>query len=207
MTDPAIVARANEIIGRLFALDEEVANGRAFRDLLENLHARDLSAVKEPHITAITVVRAGILRAFISSVMACLDRSDWRQNRASIGQILRLLDEDAEVAALFKPGTTALQRANDEYVDLVKSELFERGTTLRNKVIAHLLRTNGNGPTARPTEYETFYELHDATERLTIDLFEACDRGKPRFLDHRAVLTLHVEIFWDTYFAGMTRSP
>jgi hypothetical protein len=203
MTDPAIVARANEIIGRLFALNDEVANGRAFRALLEDLHARDLSVVKEPHIAAITVVRAGILRALISSVMACLDRGDWRRNRASIGQILDLLLEHTEVAALFKTGTTALQRASDEYVDLVKSELFERGTNLRNKAIAHLLRTNGNGPTARPTEYETFYELHDAAERLTIDLFEACDRGKPPFLDHRAALTMHAEIFWDTYFAGM----
>jgi hypothetical protein len=61
MTDPAIVARANEIIGRLFALNDEVANGRTFRALLEDLHARDLSVVKEPHIAAITVVRAGIL--------------------------------------------------------------------------------------------------------------------------------------------------
>jgi hypothetical protein len=43
MTDPALIARANEIIDRLFALDEEVANGRAFRALLEDLHARDLS--------------------------------------------------------------------------------------------------------------------------------------------------------------------
>jgi hypothetical protein len=79
MTDPALLARANGIIDRLFALDEEVANGRAFRALLEDLRARDLSVVKEPHIAAIAVVRAGILRAFISSVMACLDRSDWRE--------------------------------------------------------------------------------------------------------------------------------
>lgn len=51
MTDPALIARANEIIDRLFALDEEVANGRAFRALLEDLHARDLSVVKEPSIS------------------------------------------------------------------------------------------------------------------------------------------------------------
>jgi hypothetical protein len=86
MTDPALIARANKIIDRLFALDEEIANGRAFRALLEDLHARDLSVVKEPHIAAITVVRAAILRAVISSVVACLDRGDRRRNRASIGQ-------------------------------------------------------------------------------------------------------------------------
>jgi hypothetical protein len=201
MTDPALIARANKIIDRLFALDEEIANGRAFRALLEDLHARDLSVVKEPHIAAITVVRAAILRAVISSVVACLDRGDRRRNRASIGQILSLLLEDAEVGALFNTGTTALQRANDEYVDLVESELFERGRNLRNKAIAHLL-TNGNGPTAQAA-YDTFYELHDAAEQLTIGLFKACDRGEPRFLDLQPTLTKHAKIFWDTYFAGM----
>jgi HEPN superfamily AbiU2-like protein len=199
MIDPALIARANEITGRLFALDEEVANGRAFRALLEDLHARDLSIVKEPHIAAITVVRAGILRALISSVVACLDRGDWRGNRASVGQILNLL-EDAEVVAVFKTGTAVLQRVKDEYENLVESELFERGRSLRNKAIAHLLTTNV--PTAT---YETFYDLHDAAERLTIGLFEVCGRGGPTFLGHRATLTAHAKIFWDTYFAGMRR--
>ena len=69
MTDPAIVARANEIIDRLFVVDEEVANGRAFRALLEHLHTRDLSVVKEPHIAAIAVVRAAIPRG--SSIPSC----------------------------------------------------------------------------------------------------------------------------------------
>jgi hypothetical protein len=198
MIDAALNDRANEIVGRLFALNEEVANGRAFRALLEDLHARDdLSAVKEPHIAAIAAVRAGILRALISSVVACLDRSDRRGNRASVGQILSLL-EDAEVVALFKTETAALQRAKDEYVNLVKSELFERGRSLRNKAIAHLLTTNA--PTAT---YETFYDLHDAAERLTIGLFEACGRGEPTFFGHRATLTAHAKIFWDTYFVGM----
>jgi hypothetical protein len=155
--------------------------------------------VKEPHIAAITVVRAGILRALISSVVACLDRGDRRGNRASVGQILDLL-EDAEVVAVFKTGTAALQRVKDEYVNLVESELFERGRSLRNRAIAHLLTTNA--PTATST-YKTFYDLHDAAERLTIGLFEACGRGEPTFHGHRATLTAHARIFWDTYFAGM----
>ena len=46
-------------------------------------------------MTAITMVRAGLLRAAISTVMACLDPSDRRGNRASVGEILDLLqDED-----------------------------------------------------------------------------------------------------------------
>src|SRR6266568_8437132 len=59
MTDP-MIARANEILERLFALDEEIANGRALRALLEDLHARDLSVVAGPHVETITIVRAGI---------------------------------------------------------------------------------------------------------------------------------------------------
>src|SRR5215510_8374805 len=61
MIDPALIDRANDIIERLFALDEAVANAGAFRALLEELHKHDLSAVEEPHVTAIRMVRAGIL--------------------------------------------------------------------------------------------------------------------------------------------------
>jgi hypothetical protein len=199
MTDPALLAHANEVINRLFALDVEIVNGRAFRALLEDLHARDLSVVKEPHVTAIAIGRAGILRALISSVVACLDRSDWRGNRASLGQILSMLVEP-EVVAVFKTGTAALHRAQGEYEALAQSELFEHGRSLRNKAIAHLLTTEEPTP---QTTYETFYALHDAVERLTINLFEACGRGAPTFLGHRATLTAHAKTFWDTYFDGM----
>jgi hypothetical protein len=91
VTDPALTERANDIIERLFTLDEAVANGRAFRALLEDLHARNLTVVEEPHVTAISMVRAEILRAAIGTVMACLDPRDWGGNRASVGQILDML--------------------------------------------------------------------------------------------------------------------
>jgi hypothetical protein len=88
MNSSEIVARANEIIDRVFALDNAVANARAFRALLENLHFRNIAAVQEPHVTAITMVRAGILRSLILSVTACLDQEDRRGgNRASIGRL------------------------------------------------------------------------------------------------------------------------
>src|SRR5262245_23436577 len=92
--------RANDVIDRLSTLDETVANSGAFCALLENLHRRDLKGVREPHIAAIHVVRAGILRGAIGAVMACLDPSDWRGNRASVGQILAML-KDATLAAVF----------------------------------------------------------------------------------------------------------
>jgi hypothetical protein len=186
---------ATKIDRRLFALDQEVANGRIFRALLEDLNARD--PVKGPHIAAVAAVRAGILRALISSVFACLDRKG--EDRASVGQILRLI-EDAEAVAVFKTGTAALQRVKDEYENLVESELFKLGRSLRNKAIAHLLTTNAS---KTPTEYKDIYALHDAVEQLTIDLFELCGCDKPTFLYHRANSEEHAKIFWDTYFAGM----
>jgi AbiU2 len=196
LTTPTLVDRANEVIGRLFALDEEVANGRAFRALLQDLSERDLWVVREPHIIAISMVRAGLLRATISSVMACLDRGG--RDRASVGQILDMMD--AQVVAVFATGTAALQRTKGEYDVLVESELCGRGRRLRNEAIAHLLIPSDPIP---KTTYETFYDLHDAAERLTIGLYEACGRGKPRFLQHQDNLKSHAEIFWDTYFDGM----
>jgi len=46
------------------------------------------------------MVRAGILRSAISSVLACLDLPDDRNNRASIGQILKML-EDHDIQEVF----------------------------------------------------------------------------------------------------------
>jgi hypothetical protein len=45
--------RANDVLERLFALDDAVANARAFRATLEELHRRDLTVVQEPHISSI----------------------------------------------------------------------------------------------------------------------------------------------------------
>src|ERR1700682_5610991 len=100
MIDPVLLERANEVLDRLFALDEAVANARAFRATLEVLYGRDLSVVNEPHIAAIAIVRAGTLRAMIGMIMACLDRSDRRGNRASVGQILDMLGV-GELGAVF----------------------------------------------------------------------------------------------------------
>jgi hypothetical protein len=93
--------RANDVLDRLFKLDEVVTNTREFRAMLEDLHRRDLTTIGEPHVSAIHVARAGILRAAIGTVMSCLDPADrGRGNRASVGQILDLLN-DAELAAAF----------------------------------------------------------------------------------------------------------
>ncbi len=206
MIDRELIDRANEVIDRLFALDDAIANVRAFRALLEDLHGRDLSVVKEPHISAITMVRAGILRSAIGGVMACLDPKDWRGNRASVGQILHML-EDAELVAAFPEagtpkdfGATALQVVMQEYKTLSEGDLFERGRRLRNDAIAHLLIPDDPTPTV---PYETIFALHDVAERMVVDLYKVCDRGKPGFPDHQVTLTERAKLFWDTYFVGM----
>jgi hypothetical protein len=206
MTDREPIDRANEIIDRLFTLDEAIANARAFRALLEDLHARDLSIVNEPHVTAITMVRAAILRSAIGSVMACLDPEDRRGNRASVGQILDMLTDENVVAVLPEPGTSrdsavsALRRARRDYQALLKGDLFRRGRRLRNEAIAHLLIPDDPTPTVT---YETIFALHDAAQQIVIGLYRVCDRGEPRFPGHQASLTEHAKVFWDTYFAGM----
>jgi len=206
MTNRDLIARANEVIERLFALDEEVANARAFRALLENLHARDLAIVKEPHIMAIAMVRAGVLRSAIGTVMACLDAEDWRGNRASVGQILHTLRDAQLVAAFAEPGTpsdagsAALQEVRRDYDALVKGDLFKRGKRLRNDAVAHKLIPDDPTPTVT---YDAIYALHDTAERLTIGLYRVCARGTPQFLGHKADLIRHAEVFWDTYFNCM----
>ena len=206
MPDRALIDHANQVIDRLFALDEAVSTGRAFRALLEDLNARNLGIVVEPHITAITMVRAGILRSAIGAVMACLDPQDDRGNRASVGQILDMLD-DADVDAFF-PATgpsrdaalAALRLARADYRTLVNGDLFRRGRRLRNEAIAHLLMPDSPTPTV---EYEAIYQLHDAAERLVVCLYKVTDRGQPEFPGKKATLIEHSKVFWDTYFAGM----
>jgi len=206
MPDPEMIDRANDVIDRLFALDETVTNAWAFRALLEDLHARDLSSIREPHVTAITMVRAGIVRGAIGTVMACLDTEDWRGNRASVGQILDLLRDVRLVVVFPEPGkspalgTAALDRAKRDYSALLTNDLLARGRRIRNEMVAHTLIPNDPTPTVT---YDTIYTLHDATTQLVSDLYQVCYRGTPRFIEQRPMLIEHARIFWDTYIAGI----
>lgn len=196
--------QANDVIDRLEALNTTVANACAFRALLEDLHKpeRDLSLVKEPHIQAIKMVRAGILRALIGTVMACLDRQDRRGNRASVGQILELLKDQGVLSTLSKStqaGAT-IQQIDRDYSALVKGRLYSEAWQLRTDLISHVLIKPGGLP---EVPYKSIYDLHDAAMRLAVDLFQVGCRPKPEFMDHTASLSKHAKIFWDTYFAGM----
>jgi hypothetical protein len=123
-----------------------MTNVEAFWALLKDLRARDLSVVKAPHVLAIRMVRAGILRAAVGTIMACLDPPDprGRGNRASVGQILDAL-KDPTLADLFatdgQGSTTALQQARESYEGVRKSDSFDRVRRLRDKAVAHTLNT------------------------------------------------------------------
>ena len=128
MVDAAakLIARANEeVLDPLSDLADAMINVDAFCALLSDLHARDLPNVEKSHGVAIRMVRAGILRAAIGTVMACLDPFDPRGNRASVGQILGTLKDPALANLFAKSGqgsTTALQQARRSYKDLQKCD-------------------------------------------------------------------------------------
>src|SRR5438046_2944131 len=71
--DSAAVAAANAMMDRLHPLADTITNARGFRALLEDLHDRNLSGVQEPHVSAIRLMRAAVLRSAIASIMACVD--------------------------------------------------------------------------------------------------------------------------------------
>jgi len=76
MPDRAVLDRANDVLERLFLLSDAITDARAFRALLEDLHARDLTIVTGPQADAVTMVRAAILRSAVGAVMAVLDPED-----------------------------------------------------------------------------------------------------------------------------------
>jgi hypothetical protein len=205
MTDAESRDQANAVIERLFALDDAMKNVEAFCALLRDMDRRDLADVGAPHAHAIHMVRAGILRAAIGTVMACLDPKDWRGNRASVGQILDGLEDEMVVGYLASVGlgsTAALQRARESYDHLLSGALFKRSRTLRNVVVAHnLMRETANATASLASE--DIYELAEIAERITVELYAACGRGKPDFLYYRDRTAQVAKVFWDTYFLGM----
>ena len=205
MADAQMVERANKVIERLIVLDAATANACAFCALLKDLNARDLSVEKQPHIDATLMVRAGILRAAIGTVIACLDTKG--SDRASVEQIIQLLKDKTLVgyfASARQGSTVALQQARERYEALLKDDLFDRAKRLRNDVVAHNLIPDTPTP---KVHYEDVYDLRDAAERIVTDLFAACVRDKPNCLALRAGTDEQAKLFWDTYERGTVSAP
>ena len=215
MVDPKLFARANEVIDRLFALNEAMESADAFCAYLKELNAHEilvkqyvaveLTDVATMHVAAIRWIHAGILRAAIGTIMSCLDPKDWRGNRASVGRILHLLKDEPladNFAGAEKGSATALQQARESYEDLLKGDLFDRGKRLRHNVAAHILMTD---PPTPKVHYEDVYGLRDAAERIVTGLYAACGRGTPNYLALRGGTDLQGRFFWETYLSGMAR--
>jgi hypothetical protein len=197
----ATIDAANDIIRRLQILDDGLANGRAYRQLLETLHARE--GLRGDAAEAAGMVRAGVLRAALGCAMAALDPPDPRDNRASIGQILKALRDQSVAAELTRPvsqaaahtGTLASLQA--DYDNVRAEAAYARCRDLRNGSVAHFLLA----PSA-PVEYSDVYAMQDAAEHLAINLFAFCGGRRPRFPEHAARTGERASLFWELYFQG-----
>lgn len=193
---------ANDIIIRLTILDEGVANGRAYRQLIEALHAGE--ALTGDLAQAASMVRAAMLRSTIGCVMAALDPPDNRDNRASVGQILAALREPAVAAVLMKPAFVgAVQRGTlDElqsaYDAVRATDAYRRCRDLRNGAVSHFLLRQA----VEPAEYLEVYEMQDAAEDLTRRLFGFCGDRRFRFPELAVQTGQLAELFWRTYREG-----
>jgi hypothetical protein len=202
ITPMTTIDAANDIIQRLEILDEGIANGRAYRQLLEALHADQ--NLRGDAVTAATMVRAAVLRSALGCVMAALDPPDNRDNRASIGQILVALRDQEVEAELIRPafkgavqaGTFAtLQTA---YNAVRASDSYRRCRDLRNRAVSHFLL----GQSVEPAQYADVYTTQDAAEELTGDLFKFCGGRRVRFPENAVRTGELAELFWRLYRQG-----
>jgi len=210
MLDPVMRKCADDVIERLVTAAKTLDNARAFRAFVEDLHRRDLTVVQGARAGAIIVARASFVRSTISAIMAVLDPPDYRGNRASIGQILRLLEDPNVAAALTdhaaRFGQPAESRAGAPTIASVgaawdrvrKDDRYNRAKDLRNDLLAHVLVSEHPTPTV---PYEDIFSLHDDAHRMVADLLELC---LPHYhFVSRLALEHQAKVFWDTYFAGM----
>jgi AbiU2 len=192
-----------------------VSNLQAFRGLLEDLNGRsavDLPPLVLPQqqVQAIEMVRAAILRSAISLVVATLDPADRRGNRASLGEIVKLLKDEAFVEFLLstlrkgrgaKPVKQKLHEVRDRYHEISAGQSFKRVRDLRHNAIAHLLLPEEPPATF---EYSDVFALAGEIERLVISLYEGFGSiPPPQFLSFKEQTAEQAKLFWQTYFAGV----
>jgi hypothetical protein len=119
-----MLERANDVLERADMLDGAVSNLQAFRSLLEELNAGSPVALPRQQVQAVEMVRAAILRSAISLVVATLDRGDRRGNRASLGEIVRQLEDEPFAEFLL----TTLRRGRGAKPDSENCAICATGT-------------------------------------------------------------------------------
>lgn len=204
MSDPVIEA-ANDILRRMELLDEGVANGRALIE--EPTHRVLLSGdVAE----AAAMARAAMLRSALGCAMAALDPPDFRDNRASLGQLIRALGDTTVAAELMRPVASGgppsmtLAALQSEYDAVRGGATYARCRDLRNGAVAHFLLAP---PPPAPTEYADVFAMQDEAERLTTELFAFCGGRRPRFPQQELRTRDRAKLFWDVFYAGISKAP
>jgi hypothetical protein len=135
-----VIHRANDVLKRADLLDDAVAELHGYRSLLEDLNCRSPVKVPREQVRAIRMVRAAILRSAIGLAVAILDPTDRRGNRASLGHIIKLLDDKPVADLLFspnpkwdsKPIRQRLCEVHDRYNDISTGPLLQRVRDVRH---------------------------------------------------------------------------
>jgi hypothetical protein len=205
----AMLGRANYVLERADTLDGAVSNLQAYRSLLEEQNARSLVALPRQQVQAVEMVRAAILRSTISLVVATLDRGDRRGNRASLGEIVRQLEDEPFAEFLLttlrrgrgaKPDSEKLRDPRDRYHEIIDGQTFKRVQDLRHNAIAHLLVSEQPPATV---ECADIFALAYEIERQVIALYEGLGIRPPQFASFKEDTAERAKLFWQTYFAGV----
>ena len=199
-----VLDRANDLLSCIYRLDDACAILHGFRSLLEDLNSRSPIELSREQVDAVAIVRAGILRSAIGLAVAMLDKSDRRGNRASLGYIIEVLNEDEEAAdCLSTPHATRVkpiwQKLRERYEKILAGPIFEGVQRLRNDEIGHLLVREKPTPTV---EYADTFALIDEIEKLLITLYEGLPDRQPRFAGLKKETAERAKLFWHTYLAG-----
>jgi hypothetical protein len=113
--------------------------------------------------------------------MACVDPEG--RDRACVAQIILMLEgmdlsaqSDRWPSAAF--GATAVKQAKDDWAAVVQTDDYKNRKGLRDNAIAHTIML----PT--PTvQYEAYFNLHDAAERIALRFYAIAGFGKPSFVE------------------------
>ena len=207
MTDDdgsSVSDRANKVIERACALDEAVINLHAFRSLLDDLSSRSPLVLPPEQLRAVEMVRAAILRSAIGLAVAILDPA--REDRASLGQILKFLEDEAVSDRLTKPdpGRGAkplahkLAELRNRYTEVCSGQLLKRVRKLRHTVAHLLVSSEANDP----VEYTEIFAIADEIREQVTMLFRAIGLRTPHFVTYETTAA-RAKLFLETYLAGV----
>jgi hypothetical protein len=201
-----LLERANSLLEAADKLDDATANLHAFRSFLENLNARTPIVLPPPHLQAIAVVRAGLLRSAIALIVAILDSQG--SDRASLGQISETFKDKTFVQflanTLYKGRGAVideqiLQDLCDRHHQIYTSPQFKRVRQLRHDEIGHILIRE---TPAETVDYADTFALADEIEYQVIMSHEGLGILTPNFIDERKNTDARATMFWDTYLAA-----